>query len=49
MKKGLLGGYLIAIGCIWLICAYAATPQVMLGIVCGFLLLWLFRQPGGAR
>jgi len=49
MNKGLLGVYLIAIGCIWLICAYSAAPQIMLGIVGGFVLLWLFRPQRGAR
>lgn len=44
MSKGALGGYLIAIGGVWLICAHAAEPQVMLGIVGGFMLLWLFRK-----
>ncbi len=49
MSKGLLGGYLVALGCIWLICAYRAEPHIMLGIVGGFMLLWLFRQKRGAE
>lgn len=44
MSKGVLGGSCIAVGCIWLICAHAAEPQVMLGLVAGFMLLWLFRR-----
>jgi hypothetical protein len=44
MSKGALGGACIAIGCIWLIAAHRAEPQVMLGLVAGFLLLWFFRS-----
>lgn len=44
MSKPLLGGYLVAIGAIWLIVAHAATPQMTLGIVGGFMLLWVFQR-----
>lgn len=37
-------GALLGCGALWLICAHAATPQVMLGIVAGFMVLWAFRR-----
>jgi hypothetical protein len=44
VSRPALGGACIAVGCIWLICAHRATPQVMLGIVAGFMILRAFRR-----